>query len=284
MGLTIHYDLSLPGETPAVEVREKLERLRQAARDLPVASVSESLLCLRPGECGESRLAALRESREPGDQDLRSLLIRAARLVAYDYEASGKPRVGKLGEVGHMLGVQPRQLSCFTVDVGPGCEFAHFGMARYPKVVLVKGQQSFYKRRFRLPVEHADKWIWHGFAKTQYASVGDAGGVENFLRCHLSLIAILDAAKGLGLGVEVSDEGGFWEKRDVKALCGDLHDMNERMAGLVGLLKDATQNAGDAAFTSPLLGTPEFERLEAKGREKIDPKLAGLIIKVARRG
>jgi hypothetical protein len=48
-------------------------------------------------------------------------------------------------------------------------------------------------------------------------------------------------------------------------------------------MKDAAGNAGAGMLQSPLMGTPEFERLEAKGREKIDPRLAELIIRVARR-
>src|ERR1035437_1604399 len=98
MGLTIHYDLSLPGKTPLAEVRKMLERLRQVARDLPVASVSDKLVDLKGKDCGESRVAELRASKNPEDRSLLSLLTRSARLVGFKYEASGKPRQADLGQ------------------------------------------------------------------------------------------------------------------------------------------------------------------------------------------
>ena len=283
MGLTIHYDLSLPGKTPMAKVREIVERLRQAALDLPVASVSDNLVELKEKDCGESRIAELRASKNPEERGLLSLLTRSARLVGFKYDAYGRSRQAALTEAEQVVRVQARRLICFTIDPGPDCEYAIFGMAQYPKVIFVKGRSDFDDHCFRIPVENADQWIWHGFCKTQYASGSKAGGIENFLRCHLSLVAVLDAAKDMGFGVEVSDEGGFWESRDIAALCREVEDMNTHVAGLVGMLKDATENAGDAAFTSPILGNPEFERLEAKGREKIDPKLAELIMELARK-
>ena len=41
----------------------------------------------------------------------------------------------------------------------------------------------------------------------QYASNPDCGGVENFLRCHLAVVKLLDHAATLGILKEVSDEG-----------------------------------------------------------------------------
>ena len=40
----------------------------------------------------------------------------------------------------------------------------------------------------------------------------------SFLRCHLSVIRLLDHARDLNVLHEVDDEGGYWELRDVKAL------------------------------------------------------------------
>ena len=41
MGLTIHYELTVPNKWSIGTVREKLEALRQACMDLPVDDVSE---------------------------------------------------------------------------------------------------------------------------------------------------------------------------------------------------------------------------------------------------
>ena len=81
-------------------------------------------------------------------------------------------------------------------------------------------------------------WYWSSFCKTQYASSPAAGGVPNFLHCHLSVIRLLDHAKQLGILASVSDEGDYWEKRDVKALVQEVGEWNEGMAGLVGQMKD----------------------------------------------
>jgi hypothetical protein len=62
----------------------------------------------------------------------------------------------------------------------------------------------------------ANRWSWRSFCKTQYASNPQLGGVQGFLRCHLSVIRLLDAAQELGILGEVNDEGGYWERRDAR--------------------------------------------------------------------
>jgi hypothetical protein len=63
-------------------------------------------------------------------------------------------------------------------------------------------------------------WSWTSFCKTQYAAKPEVGGVANFLKCHLAVIGLLDAAKAIGFAVEVVDEGDYWEQRDTGALRG----------------------------------------------------------------
>jgi hypothetical protein len=74
---------------------------------------------------------------------------------------------------------------------------------------------------------------------------------------------MLDHAKQLGILSSVSDEGDYWEKRDVKALVQEVSEWNEGMAGLVGQMKDLF---GDG-FDAPIKAFPTFEHLEAKGRQ-----------------
>ena len=53
-------------------------------------------------------------------------------------------------------------------------------------------------------------WNWGSFCKTQYASDPNCGGIPNFLRCHISVITLLDRmAKLPGLKVTVDDEGKY---------------------------------------------------------------------------
>ena len=104
-----------------------------------------------------------------------------------------------------------------------------------------------------------------GFCKTQYASNPDCGGVSSFLRCHLSLIRMLDHAKELGILESVTDEGDFWEKRNVESLCREVGEWNEMIAGLAGQLKDRLgENLTTAAAITQF---PDFEHLEARGME-----------------
>jgi hypothetical protein len=54
-----------------------------------------------------------------------------------------------------------------------------------------------------------------------------AGGLENFLRCHLAIIGLLDAIRGAGLAeVKVKDDGGFWERRDRAKLAEAVQTWN----------------------------------------------------------
>ena len=62
----------------------------------------------------------------------------------------------------------------------------------------------------------------------------------------------------------VTDEGDFWEKRDMKGLVQEVGEWNEGMAALVGKLKDMF---GDD-FDAPIAKYPDFEHLEANGRKK----------------
>ena len=74
--------------------------------------------------------------------------------------------------------------------------------------------------------------------KTQFASNPGVGGIANFVRCHLAVIRLLDQAKALGILESVNDEGGYWENRDVKALVETVGQWNSMLAGLVGQFKD----------------------------------------------
>lgn len=94
----------------------------------------------------------------------------------------------------------PQRVIGFRTYPGKGCEPANFGLCQR------KGE---------------DWWSWHSFCKTGYAGDPSCGGIENFVRCHLSVVALLDAAKVLGVLEAVFDEGGFWDGRCVTDLAGE---------------------------------------------------------------
>ncbi len=80
---------------------------------------------------------------------------------------------------------------------------------------------------------------------------------------------MLDQAKKLGIVVEVHDESGFWEERDVKELIETVGEWNAMIAGFVGQMNDLFGDGTESEITK----FPNFEHLEAKGREdEIDEK------------
>jgi hypothetical protein len=64
----------------------------------------------------------------------------------------------------------------------------------------------------------------------------------------------------------VSDEGGYWEKRDVKALVEEVTEWNAMMAGFVGQMKDFRGEEAGREIQSEINRFPNYEHLEAKGR------------------
>ena len=130
--------------------------------------------------------------------------------------------------------VPPTRVFAFTTWPGTGCEQANFGLGIYPATIEVEQCH----RTITIPTG-IKGWSWSSFCKTQYASDPSWGGVPHFLRCHLSVIKMLDHAKQLGVLASVSDEGGFWEERNVEALAKQVGEWNEKIAGLAGQLKDA---------------------------------------------
>jgi hypothetical protein len=143
--------------------------------------------------------------------------------------------------------VPPSHLIAFSTWPAEGSEQANFGLGMYPAA--------------------GPGWHWESFCKTQYASNPDHEGIDNFLRAHLAVVRLLDYAQELGILEAVKDESGFWEKRDVKELVETVGRWNEMIAGLVGQYNDLLGDKGVAEITN----YPNFEHLEAKGRDRRRP-------------
>jgi hypothetical protein len=252
MGLTIHYSLRAKGkETQALEL---VTALHQAAHDLPFKEVGD-LVNLSDRECDF-------EGRGKADP-LRWLLCQAQGSVALK---AGK---GQSGET--YVNFNPDRVLAFTAWPGEGCEESNFGLCHYPGEII---SPLYGKLKTGLA-----GWRWRSFCKTQYASNPGYGGVANFLRCHLAVIALLDKAKELGCLDEISDESNFWVKRDVEALVREVGDWNQMIAAFGGRLKDVVGDGLQIAIAE----YPNFEQLESAGQTKLPPemeKLAHLIKQV----
>ena len=117
---------------------------------------------------------------------------------------------------------------------------------------------------------------WGSFCKTQYANDPKCGGWNNFAFAHLGVIAVLDKMKELGFVVKVSDEGGYWEKRDLGELAKEIQQWDAMIAGLGGMLKDMTPDG--MALETAMDKRSDFERLEMFAHQ--DPKLGDMLKKI----
>jgi hypothetical protein len=237
MGLTIHYGLSTD-RTDVESARSLVQSMHQLAKQLPFQEVGD-IVELQGDECDHNQ----------GDDERRWLKIQAGQYV-------------ERGE--NFFKVAPSHIIAFTTIPGEGSEPANVGLCRYPEFVEIERPR---KQRLRTNLLG---WSWKSFCKTQYASAPAAGGVANFVRCHLSIVELLDAIQKRQLAkVEVNDASDYWDHRDVRKLAETVGEWNEMVAAVAGQFKDA---AGGVQLEAPITQFPDFEHLEAKGRDKLDKR------------
>lgn len=247
MGLTIHYHLK--SQMRIIEnVRKRMEKLRQFAMDIPFEEVDDHLFELVGNEC---------DFNQCDDEDEnRWLLIQAQQYVDIK-DPYGGPYTTSYG-------ITPKHIIGFKTWPGEGCEDANFGLCLYPATFTDRYDHT-------LPTK-LHGWRWKSFCKTQYASHPDCGGIKNFLKCHLLVIAMLDEAKRLKLLDYVSDEGNYWDKRNLEALAKESEEWDQMIAGFFGKISDEIKAVDKDAKTlvSEIHKYPNFEHLEAKGRDPVE--------------
>jgi len=251
MGLTIHYQLAATGGE--AHARNLVQQLRQAALDLPFQHV---------GEIAEFRGDQCDWNQRANDDPHRWLLIQAGSHIALPVSPSEKRR-----GVRRELDVLPLHMIAFETQPGHGCEPANFGLCRFPGEV---SHPQLGKLRTKLK-----GWSWHSFCKTHYASNPRCGGLPNFLRCHLGVVALLDEAQSLGILGRVGDDGDFWDTRNLERLTEEIGEQSAMVAAFLGGLKDAMGHApgGAGAVEAPIAGYPNFEHLEAEGQRLLPEQL-----------
>lgn len=236
MGLTVHWRFKHKGSEQ--QVRDILCQLHSKAMDLPFQEVGE-VVSFTGKNCNYDRCGP--DCNYDGKDDpYRWLKIQASEYVDISKHMSRR--------------IVPTKIIGFEAYPGPGCEPMNIFMAKYPSTIIADG------------VKHRTKlsgWTGGSFCKTQYAN---KHGMQNFLRCHLCVIRMLDTAKELGIISEVSDEGDFWEKRDIKALVQEIGEWDEMIAAFAGAFGDAAKTVG-GEVVSPITKYSNFEHLEAKGAE-----------------
>ena len=233
MGLTVHYRLKTHLERQD-DVRFALTRMREAALKLPFKEV---------GNLVEFTGAATTYDRD--DDDYSWLKIQAGAHVQSD---TG------------FLQVRPSHIIAF--ETWPErLRASQFGLCRYP------APSSTRSRPPSLDRHQPDRLAQESFCKTQYASDPACGGVENFVRCHLLVIQMLDLfAKAGWFEVDVTDESRHWADRDPRRLAQTVGEWNELVAAVVGQVKDAGEHVD---LQAPIARFPDFEHLEAKGEDRL---------------
>ena len=130
---------------------------------------------------------------------------------------------------------------------------------------------------FAYPTKISGEWQLGWFCKTQYAG---RHGEAHFIRCHKTIISLLDFCRKAGLNVTVQDEAGYWDDRNDVALLKSLRTSEALLAAFGGLLKDMTGKLADRKVESPIFDYPNFEHLEHEGWERFG-KLLALLEKAA---
>jgi hypothetical protein len=314
MGLTIHYGLTSKTRSTA-RAKALVEQMRQLALDLPFESVDGEVQHLGPEVC-QRPLDELRS-----DSDLFSTVLGAcehvdipwhrkqsASVTVQPLEVFSFSTVPGPGSEWASFGLarypaeiettwQPQSDDRFirTVKKGSSTRW-EFDWRKWERWLEANGHDRWgwpedekFQEKRKVKTGLSSGWRYSSFCKTQYAtSPREGGGIPNFIRCHLSLIHLLDRIAELpGIKVEVNDEGKYgrsyytddpWaEKRvytwhegkyDVKALVQEVGEWNEMIAATFGALNDALQASGSSvSIEAPITAFLDFERLEFKGQK-----------------
>jgi hypothetical protein len=233
MGLTIHYSLRTRKRS-LTYVRQLVAELRNRALELPFTEVGEIVELTGPA-CEFERC----DRQDPNVW----LLIQAAQHVG--------------GATGSYRAV-PTHVIAFETTPGEGSEPANFGLCRYPSAIEVHDRRDGLTRKMATKLAG---WRWSSFCKTQYACRTERGGVANFLKCHLLVVAMLRRAGSMGVLGQVYDEGGFWESSDPEALAKQVGGWNADLATIF---------AGDDA-PSEFCELANLKRLEAAATRIREP-------------
>ncbi|HVX83475.1 MAG TPA: hypothetical protein VH253_01535 [Phycisphaerae bacterium] len=229
MGLTIHYKLHAPHLRSFDEAHALVARLHDFAAGLHFQ------------ECGDIQLIERFD-----DPMLRTFLSYLKPYKSDDGEES-------------FLEIHPLRVALFAVQQ-EGSETATFGLSRFADTAADIRDSSITR-----PSGLGQGYHWSRFCKTQFASLSNAGGWDNFFKIHDGICRILDHARSLGLQIEVHDESEYFTKRDVPALKNEIDRWNQLVAAFTGRLKDRLHKPG--AVVSPITDTPEFEHLEHQGQD-----------------
>lgn len=322
MGLTINYSLRSPAKTSDQATR-LVEQMRQLALDLPFEEVGEIVSIdgddcdfeSQRGKVDELRLWLLIQSSQHmkcpwNERSYRS--VTPTRIIAFETIPGPGCEAANFGLCQYPSVIewkyQPTDDARFQEqhqDHKQGWTSWQFSWQKWGGWLRRNGHPGHLSpdnecfAEVRRVKTGLSGWRWSSFCKTQYASNPACGGIPNFLRCHISLVTLLDRISDLPtLQVEINDEGKYgsstysddWQqakaegrrptyswhegKYDPKALTAEAGDWNGMVASYAGAFKDAASESG-LSCDSAIGNFPNFEVLEFKGSQdkRIEPFL-----------
>jgi len=204
MGLTISYKVSFKGT--AEELLAKLETVRQKCLDQPFHTVGEiDHILYRKADIMFYRM--LQEMYWFPNNTEENLQKRNKALKDRGLD------IDTMIDVDQHKEPKDYEVIKWGLWAGKGCEGTNF---------------TFIKK--------GNRWSCTNFTKTQYA--------ENFVRCHLAVIFVLDELKNAGLIVRVKDEGHYWDTRSLKRLAKEINDYTNMIVGMFNILEEKAKDMG----------------------------------------
>lgn len=236
MGLSLGYEIRVTAS--AENARSLVQQMHEFACSLPFEDVSD--VC----------------EWRPQDEDDDPESARFLSMLGTQYGKKTMPD----GEE-RWIDIPPKHVLMFNISPAEGSETAAFGLAAHPPAV----EYDYQGKTQVIETGLAGVYSWTQVCKTQYAGLQQHGGVENFMKAHLSLVKLLDFIATLPVTLQVSDDSGYWTHRDESQLRQQLASWNGLVAAFAGQLKDQLGTSTETGVQAPILSAPDFEHLEAKG-------------------
>ncbi|MDY6788812.1 MAG: hypothetical protein SVV03_02505 [Candidatus Nanohaloarchaea archaeon] len=231
MGLTIHYNFKYRGSRE--ELREKLKTFNKAIEtrmDAPSSPIASPLTY---------EVGTLENESGYGlgpDSNDRPTLYEYHKKAACTSLSGVNGTQYRMPSESQWYDEHPEDRDASGYDSGrvkmrslPGNEeVAEDWEAMVLPVYVMEGCEPFILTLGRKRGE--ETWVGRSFTKTQYAN--------DFVKAQMSVVAMLDMLEELGFEVEVSDEGNYYETRDLEELTDNFEDYNDLVAK-VGEMLDA---------------------------------------------
>lgn len=227
MGLTIHWDLKFKGTEE--QAKDRLTKLVNVvkATGIPVKEISE-VWELDYSKDFNNDVENARYGKENEDVYRWAKIQYQPRYV--ESSENGRRRFSMPENAGNYKGYVVR------FWVGDGCEPTNIGLTS------IDGKN----------------WKGGAFTKTQYA--------VHFVNAHLTVIAILDTCKFLGILKNVSDEGDYWKTRDLSKLADNINEYDKLVSSISGALKRTFGESNSLCATDTCR---QKVVIKARGRSRI---------------